>query len=579
MDHSVRELRFLQRVALAAAADPDAGALVGLVIAETTEAMATDVCTVYLLDPDGEHLRLAATNGLSQAGVGRVRLRVGEGVTGAAAQDRAPVVVPDVREEPRFRWMPGVDQARFVSMCSVPMIFSSRLIGVINVQTDRRREFSDGDVAVLTTIAAHVAGVLALAEEFARRSSLAAENARLYAAEQRERRTAERGAKRMARLQRITAALSSAATTEEVERVVAREGPSALCAASATLWLGGQPAFLQRADGAASRSPSPAVVRALGAGRPHWPERDGDGPSEGALPLIVRGRVVGGLAFALAGRPGEPGPEERALATTVADLCAQALERARLYEQQRHIAHTLQMNLLPPELPRIPGLEIAARYRPHGEGIEAGGDFYDLFATVGGGWGLVIGDVCGKGPEAAALTALARYTLRAESAYGNGPNQVLRRLNRAMVRQTGGVRFLTAAYAMLNVDAGGVAARIANGGHPPPFLVRREGGVEPLGSEGTLIGAFPEVELGEEITVHLDPGDALVLYTDGVIEAHRGSAPIGEDGLETLLLESAGLGAEAIASRIERAVLAHVHGARDDIAVLVLRAEDAVRAA
>jgi serine phosphatase RsbU (regulator of sigma subunit) len=87
------------------------------------------------------------------------------------------------------------------------------------------------------------------------------------------------------------------------------------------------------------------------------------------------------------------------------------------------------------------------------------------------------------------------------------------------------------------------------------------------------------VELGEEITVRLDPGDALVLYTDGVIEAHRGSAPIGEDGLETLLLESAGLGAEAIASRIERAVLAHVHGARDDIAVLVLRAEDAVRAA
>ncbi len=127
---AIRELRFLQRLALAASSTLDGAALVNLVIAETTEATETDVCSVYLLAADGDHLVLAATNGLSQDGVGRVRLRVGEGVTGWAAEAREPVVVPDVRVEPRFRWLPEVDQERYVSMCSVPIISGDRLVGV-----------------------------------------------------------------------------------------------------------------------------------------------------------------------------------------------------------------------------------------------------------------------------------------------------------------------------------------------------------------------------------------------------------------------------------------------------------------
>lgn len=162
------ETAFLQRLALAAASTLDPGGLVRLVIAETTEALGTDVCSVYLLEPDGEHLLLAATNGLSQAGVGRVRLRVGEGVTGWAADERRPAVVPDVREEPRFRWLHGVDQARFVSMCSVPIVSGDRLVGVLNVQTDRRREFGRHDVDLLAAIAAQVAGVLERSELQAR---------------------------------------------------------------------------------------------------------------------------------------------------------------------------------------------------------------------------------------------------------------------------------------------------------------------------------------------------------------------------------------------------------------------------
>ena len=165
---SVRELRFLQRLALMASSTLDTRELMHLVISETTEAAVTDVCSIYLLDPDGEALLLTATNGLSQAGVGRVRLKIGEGITGWAAAERRPVVVTDVRAEPRFRWLHGVDQARFVSMCSVPIISGDRLVGVLNVQTDHPREFSEADVGLLSAIAAQVAGALERGELQAR---------------------------------------------------------------------------------------------------------------------------------------------------------------------------------------------------------------------------------------------------------------------------------------------------------------------------------------------------------------------------------------------------------------------------
>jgi uroporphyrinogen-III synthase/sugar diacid utilization regulator/putative methionine-R-sulfoxide reductase with GAF domain len=161
---SLPELRFLQRLALAAASTLDEADLVRLVIAETTEACRTDVCSIYLLRPEGDRLELAATNGLSQAGVGRVSLAVGEGITGHAAAERCPVVVRDVRDEPRFRWLHGVDQARFVSMCATPILSGDRLVGVLNVQTDEPRDFNAGEVELLGAIAAQVAGVLERSE-------------------------------------------------------------------------------------------------------------------------------------------------------------------------------------------------------------------------------------------------------------------------------------------------------------------------------------------------------------------------------------------------------------------------------
>lgn len=159
MDHT-RDADFLGRLALTAAQTLDPRALVNLVITETTVVMGVDVCSVYLRDTDGGDLVLAATNGLAQEGVGRVRLAVGEGLTGHAARERTAVVVADVREDARFRWLDGVDQERFVSMCSVPIVSADRLVGVLNVQTDAPHAFDDGEVALLQAIAAHVAGAL-----------------------------------------------------------------------------------------------------------------------------------------------------------------------------------------------------------------------------------------------------------------------------------------------------------------------------------------------------------------------------------------------------------------------------------
>ena len=179
------EFEFLQRLSRTAAQTLDAPAMIDLVITETTNAVDADVCSVYLLDPDGVSLRLTATNGLSQAGVGQVTLRVGEGITGSAAATRRAVVVPDVREDRRFRWMVGVDQARFVSMCSVPIISADRLIGVLNVQTDETRHFTMGDVGFLTSIAAQVAGVF---ERTALQAQLEAQIAGLHRAQEIHRR-------------------------------------------------------------------------------------------------------------------------------------------------------------------------------------------------------------------------------------------------------------------------------------------------------------------------------------------------------------------------------------------------------
>ena len=161
---AARELNFLVRLAQAAASTQRPDELLELIIRETTSAIGTDVCSLYLLVQPGRELLLTATNGLNENMVGRVKMKVGEGITGWVADSRRPAVVPDVSQEPHWKWVPGLDEDRFHSMASVPIEAGPRLVGVLNVQSTERREFNSGDIDFLRAIAAQVAGILERSE-------------------------------------------------------------------------------------------------------------------------------------------------------------------------------------------------------------------------------------------------------------------------------------------------------------------------------------------------------------------------------------------------------------------------------
>ncbi|HVG74642.1 MAG TPA: GAF domain-containing SpoIIE family protein phosphatase, partial [Thermoleophilaceae bacterium] len=290
------------------------------------------------------------------------------------------------------------------------------------------------------------------------------------------------------------------------------------------------------------------------------------------VPMTTRGRTLGALTWVngLSGRRFDEQDVE--LAQELARRCATAIDNARLYSDRAYIARTLQQSLLPVELPDIPGIETAARFRPTGEGNEVGGDFYDVFETGNHGWTIVMGDVCGKGPDAAAVTALARYTLRAAAMRERLPSRSLYVLNEAQLRQRDDRRFCTVAYAYLEKLDRGARAGISTGGHPLPLVLRADGTVEPVGAPGTLLGIVDDPNL-EDHMVTLEPGDSLVFYTDGVIESRPDSSGVlDERRLGELVATCAGSGPDAIAARIEDAAVMSQNGRpRDDIAVLVLR--------
>jgi PAS domain S-box-containing protein len=292
------------------------------------------------------------------------------------------------------------------------------------------------------------------------------------------------------------------------------------------------------------------------------------------VPMVTRGRSVGALSLVSGPSGRRFDVQDLKLAEDLSRRCATAIDNARLFSERAYIARTLQHSLLPAELPEIPGIEAAARFRPTGEGIQVGGDFYDLFESGRSGWTVVMGDVCGKGPDAAAVTALARYTLRAAAMRERLPSRSLRVLNEALLRQRDDRRFCTVAYAYLERHDGGVRIGVASGGHPLPMLLRADGIVEDVGEPGTLLGVLPDPRL-EDRSLTLSPGDVLVFYTDGVIEGRGVHAPLDEDGLRRLLADCVGAGADAIAARVEDAAFTAQDGSpRDDIAVLVLRVED-----
>jgi PAS domain S-box-containing protein len=289
------------------------------------------------------------------------------------------------------------------------------------------------------------------------------------------------------------------------------------------------------------------------------------------VPLVARQRVLGALSL-LRLEDADPYEEnELVLAEELARRAALAVDNARLFEATRDLARTLQRSLLPHELPSIPGVRVSGRYRAAAQGQEVGGDFYDVFSISGDRWGVAIGDVCGKGPEAASLTSRVRYTLRAlaePDAAG-----ALRRLNERVMRDSPSLpeELVTVLFAAAWRSGDDLAVEFASAGHPPPLVLRREGSVEWPRVSGPLIGLTPAPRY-RSAHVRLGRGDAVLLYTDGLTDAGAPERILDESDLVELLRGSAGRRGDDLTEFLEREVTGG-GDPRDDIAMLVLERE------
>ena len=298
------------------------------------------------------------------------------------------------------------------------------------------------------------------------------------------------------------------------------------------------------------------------------------------VPLRSRGRTLGVLTLAAGADRARYESADLVLAEEFANRVAATVDNARSYAAEHATAETLARALLPGRLPAIPGLELAARYRAAGQ---VGGDFFDCFPVGAGTWLLVVGDVCGRGIAAAAMTGLTRHAIRTAALFTASPAGVLQALNRLLLdtarereyirssSQQAEPNFCTLCLAAVTPDATGARVVISVAGHPLPLLVRADADIRELGQPGSLLGILDDIDLSEQ-SYHLDPGDTMVLFTDGVTERRRGGQLFGEESLTATLRKMAGSSALDIARHVEDAAVDFADTApHDDMAVLTVK--------
>ncbi|MEX5634839.1 SpoIIE family protein phosphatase [Parafrankia sp. FMc2] len=294
--------------------------------------------------------------------------------------------------------------------------------------------------------------------------------------------------------------------------------------------------------------------------------------------LQARRRVLGVLALGRAAGHAFLADEIDLLAD-LARRASFAVDNARLYSRQVELAGTLQAGLRPPALPHIPGIDLGSAYgAAQSAGLDVGGDFFDLISGPNG-WTVAIGDVCGKGAEAATVTGVARAVLRLLTGRGADLEELLLELNRALrdtaaAYPSGHARFCTLAAATLLPTEGGEALlRLHLAGHPQPVVLHRDGTASLVGLTGTLLGVLDDDEISfPGLDLRLHAGESLVLYTDGVIEARQGRELFGDQRLLDAVAGCAGLPAQGVADRVRSAAERFAGGnLRDDVAILVAR--------
>jgi serine phosphatase RsbU (regulator of sigma subunit) len=552
---------------------------------------------LWLLEPGAGHLRLVKLIGLPPETAARfanpplsARLPITDCVTDARAVWCSSAAERDAR------WPDLAHSGGSVAFAVLPLCIENRCLGVLSLGYDQPHEFDPGERDHFLALAAQCAQAL--------------DRARLH--------DSERAAgRRLTLLAEAGRALGSSlelcrtvrSTTELV--VGALGGVCVLLLPDELGHLkvastGGPDVAHDLLDGVVFPSGG-AVDRVFATGRSELTLTSEDNDPLGRLgtgplmlvPLAAAGEPTGVLA--VAGPPGAPPwrPGDLDLAEELGRRAGVAIQNARLFTERVEIADALQRSLLPPRLPAVDGLELAARYAPAGRGLDVGGDFYDVFRVTHDDagpddpdrerWAVMVGDVVGSGARAAAATAVVRHTARAVSPYVRRPAAVVDAINRALIDAAVEEQFATLAYGHVHAADGRATVELVNAGHPRPLVLRAGGVVEEVEAEGPFVGQFPGLR-HEPVEVSLGPGDTLVLFTDGVLEARtprvrhgragddRSRDMFGERRLAHVLAGSRGAGADRIAAEITRAVQRFTGGdAADDLAVLVLKVADGDR--
>ncbi|HLZ38421.1 MAG TPA: SpoIIE family protein phosphatase, partial [Mycobacteriales bacterium] len=580
----------LQRLTAALARARDSDEVAATVVSTVTDALAAQAGTVSLFEEQGT-LRTLAGAGLDLEFLARHRLLpvADVPIAGDVLATRRPVLVTSFADrDRRYPFLAGTS-VRQQAWANLPLIAGGSFIGLAAFGWTDPRTFPDEEVELLEAVASQCAAAL--------------DRARLLDTERAARAAAEAAQERLALLARASAVFAAAAGEDQLLSAVADllvpigSWASVLLPDEHGLLVGREvrvadPAQAELADelvgqplgplhtadpravafrdGRPAGSDIAALAPLLAAGDPLADQLARLSLAELlAVPLLARGQVLGVLALARAADRPRFTSADIELLGDVGARAGTALDSLRSLAARTRVAATLQASLLPERLPELSRVELAARYLPAEQAAEVGGDFYDAFPLDTGEYALVIGDVSGRGVDAAGLTGLARSTLHAIPP-DLGPAAALARLNQLLLARTGPERFLTAAYLRLHLDPDGVDATVCSAGHPLPLLIRSDGVVQPVGEPGPLLGLLDTVELLER-SVRLVAGDTLLLYTDGVTEAHGADGLFGDERLTDLLAGAAGQSAARLVDTVQHAVLTYRTGGPDDLAMLALR--------
>ncbi|QXJ24163.1 SpoIIE family protein phosphatase [Actinomadura graeca] len=289
------------------------------------------------------------------------------------------------------------------------------------------------------------------------------------------------------------------------------------------------------------------------------------------VPVEDGDRCIGAITLAASGDYGPFDLMDLGVVQRLGRYLALVIRAARLYRRRAEVAETLQAGLLPKSLPAIPGVSVAARYMTATRGAEVGGDFYDVFRTQSGGWGLMLGDVCGKGEDAAAVTSTARHCARLAARWRDRPGEILAMVNEALLDED---RFVTAVMAGLQIDTERVTVSLGTAGHPPAIVIRADGVIRSASRGGVPLGLFEDFEAGLD-TIDLGVGDTLVLHSDGVLEAcDLQRIEFGQERLLEALAAHSADPLEEMLVAVERVLLDFCDGdLRDDVSMLALRVD------